>query len=93
MKCFWEVAVCGLSAGTLSYKAAAWGAGSRAVQGPKDREFGRDEGERSILLFKITHKRVQMESADRHVTSGLRQAGAERKILHEFQEKLLISSC
>lgn len=46
-----------------------------------------------MLLLKIIRKDVQKESTDRCITSCLTQAGAERKTLHEFQEKLLISNC
>lgn len=85
-----------LSASTLNYNVAVWDAESRPIERPKDGEFWRDEGQRSSHLYsswKITHTCVQKESADRCVTSSFRHAGAERKILYEFQEKLLISNC
>lgn len=43
--------MCYLSASTLNYNAAVWGAESRAIEGPKDGEFWRDEGESSSHLY------------------------------------------
>lgn len=61
------------------------------VKGSKNTEFWRDGT--FMLLLKIIHKDVQMESTDRCVTSSSTQAGVERKTVHEFQEKSLISNC
>jgi len=89
------VEVCCLSDSTLNYDAAVWGAESRAIKGPKDGEFWRGEGERSSHLhscwksFINGYKRKVLTDVLPQVWDRLGQ----KEVLHEFQEKLLISDC